>query len=354
MNDYFQLSNSKLVGRIVFCVLIVMVITHLIVFVSYSDFDHDSSKKVNKDLMVQQVLHLIQVVLSTPEKNREAVINAVNVPNISVALSEKPTEDLVFSEVSLWDILEKITQQDTLIQLSVQLHENQWLNLQANVVARPWIIQIFLFSLEVILALALLFYFWSINRFTAPVKRFAQAAERLGKSIHAPPLAEAGPPVVREAVRAMNTMQDRIRDMVRDRTLMLAAISHDLRTPITRLKLRAQFITDDQLRDKSIQDLDDMDDMISQILVLAKENNAHLAEKVKIDIASLLASLCDDLADVYEHVHYNGPQAHVLIHGHSLSLKRALSNLIVNAIKYGNKARVTLDASHPSHSKNYH
>lgn len=346
-NDDFQIMNSKIVGRVIFFMLIIMVVTHLIVFVAYSDFDNDDNKKVNKDLMVQQVLHLIQVVLTTPDKDRQSVITAVNVPNISISMTPEPTHSLVFREISLWDILEKITKQNERIHLSVRLQEGQWLNIQAEVVSRPWIIQMFLLSLEVMLALAVLFYFWSINRFTAPVKRFAQAAERLGKDLHSSSLVEAGPPVVREAVRAMNTMQDRIRDMVRDRTLMLAAISHDLRTPITRLKLRAQFIEDDNLREKTINDLDEMGAMISEILSLSKEENSAHAQKTKIDLASLLAALCEDLDDVHNAVTYNGPQARLLVMGRSLSLKRAFNNLIENAVKYGHKAIVTVSDADP-------
>ena len=346
-NDDFQIMNSKIVGRVIFFMLIIMVVTHLIVFVAYSDLNNDDNKKVNKDLMVQQVLHLIQVVLTTPDKDRQSVITAVNVPNISISMTPEPAHSLVFREISLWDILEKITKQDERIHLSVRLQEGQWLNIQAMIVSRSWIIQMFLLSLEVMLALAVLFYFWSINRFTAPVKRFAQAAERLGKDLHSSALIEAGPPVVREAVRAMNTMQDRIRDMVRDRTLMLAAISHDLRTPITRLKLRAQFIEDDILRDKTINDLDEMGAMISEILSLSKEENSAQAQKTKVDLASLLAALCEDLDDVHNAVTYNGPQARLLVMGRSLSLKRAFNNLIENAVKYGHKAAVTLDDADP-------
>lgn len=350
-HEDFQIMNSKIIGRVIFFMLIIMVVTHLIVFVAYSDFNTDDSKKVNKDLMVQQVLHLIQVVLTTPEADRASVTNAVNVPNISITLTPQATMTLVFTEVSLWDILEKISQQRERIHLSVKLQEGQWLNIQALVVERPWIVQMFLFSLEVMLAFAVLFYFWSINRFTAPVKRFAQAAERLGKDLHSSTLVEAGPPVVREAVRAMNTMQNRIRDMVRDRTLMLAAISHDLRTPITRLKLRAQFILDDELREKTIADLDEMGVMISEILTLSKEENSAGAQKTKLDLHSLLAALCEDLDDVYQAVTFVSPQARVLIMGRSLSLKRAFMNLIVNAIKYGNKATVTLVDSDPQYVK---
>lgn len=341
MGNSLYRPTLRLISRIAFFALIVIVVSHLVIFVLFGKINKKENLKINHDLMAQQVLHLIQVVINTPREKQKKIVESLEIPRITISLSIRPEHELRFTEISMWDILEKISNQSNVIRLSLLVAPNQWLNISAQIIEEGWLLQIFLLSLEVVLTLAVIFYVWSINRFTAPVREFALAAERLGLDLETLPLIEAGPPVVRDAVRAMNQMQNRIRSMVRDRTLMLAAISHDLRTPITRLKLRAQFIEDQELREKNIKDLDDMDSMIREILVLAKEGET-VKQNSKIDLASLLSVLCDELNVVYKKISYQGPQNHVPVIGKAVSLNRLFTNIIVNAIKYGENAFVKL------------
>ena len=104
---------------------------------------------------------------------------------------------------------------------------------------------------------------WAVRRSTAPLALFAWAAERLGRDVNAPDLPEDGPREVHRAARAFNEMQRRLRRLIGDRTQMLAAISHDMRTPITRLRLRAEFIDDAEQRAKMLSDLEQMEAMIA-------------------------------------------------------------------------------------------
>ncbi|MEQ9448560.1 MAG: ATP-binding protein, partial [Rhodospirillaceae bacterium] len=170
---------------------------------------------------------------------------------------------------------------------------------------------------------------------------FALAAERLGLDVTAEPLSEEGPSEVRRAARAFNTMQTRVKRFIQDRTHMLAAISHDLRTPITRLKLRAEFIEDDQQREKTLRDLDEMEAMISATLAFARDDAAN--EPVShIDVAAVLASICTDQAAAGHDVTYAGPDSFQFV-ARSIALKRAVNNIVDNAVKYGDRARVTLE-----------
>lgn len=184
---------------------------------------------------------------------------------------------------------------------------------------------------------------WATRRVTQPIRQFAIASDRFGQDIDAPPLPEHGSLEVRQATHAFNQMQTRLRTLIRDRTLMLAAISHDLRTVLTRLKLRTEFIEDVNQRHKAITDLDQMAAMLVSTLAFAKDDSAQAAP-TQIDLASLLQSVCDDLADAGHRVNYDGP-AHLSYVGRALALRRAFSNLIENGAIYGEAAAVTLVAT---------
>jgi hypothetical protein len=142
----------------------------------------------------------------------------------------------------------------------------------------------------------LIFAIWAARRVTKPLTRFAEAADRLGVDVRAPALPEAGSRELRRATRAFNRMQERLRRFVDDRTLMLAAISHDLRTMLTRLRLRSEFIEDDEQQRKALADLDEMQAMLDSTLSFARDDT--VAEpRTPMDLSALLQSLCDDLAD---------------------------------------------------------
>jgi signal transduction histidine kinase len=169
---------------------------------------------------------------------------------------------------------------------------------------------------------------------------FTSAADRLGLDMNAPPLTEEGPREVRQASHAFNNMQRRLQRFVRDRTQMLAAISHDLRTPITRLKLRAELIEDEQQQKKMLSDLDEMEAMIAATLSFARDEFAH-EPRAALDLAALLQTVCDEAADAADAASYDGP-ARFAFTGRPTALKRAFANLIDNAVKYGAAARVAL------------
>ena len=186
----------------------------------------------------------------------------------------------------------------------------------------------------------LLFAVWAGHRVTRPLARFAEAADRLGVDVRAPPLPEGGSRELRGATRAFNRMQERLRRLVDDRTLMLAAISHDLRTALTRLKLRAEFIADREQQEKANADLDEMRAMLESTLAFARDDTAE-EPRTRVDLAALLASLCDDLADTGYKASYEGPERFTY-ECRPVALRRAFTNLIVNAASYGEAATVGL------------
>ena len=173
---------------------------------------------------------------------------------------------------------------------------------------------------------------------TRPLNQLAQAATELGGDINRPPLVERGPAEVRDAAAAFNAMQARIRRYVEERTEMLAAIAHDLQTPLTRLRLRLEKVKDIELRDKLVDDLAAMQIMIREGLDLASIDAGGLMQLVDVD--SLLSSVCADAVDAGHDVTLVG-QTRVSIPAIPGALQRCLTNLIDNAVKYGGCARVT-------------
>lgn len=181
---------------------------------------------------------------------------------------------------------------------------------------------------------------WMVN---APLMRFAHAAERVGLDVHAPPFAEQGPAQLRRAIRAFNEMQVRLQRMITDRTLMLGAISHDLRTPLTRLRLRIETDRVADERPKMLADIETMEAMLTSTLSFVRGvDDAEAQEAVDLDPA--LQTVCDLISDVGGDVSYDGPSRCRYL-CKPQALMRALTNVIANAAKYGHHARITLRRS---------
>ncbi|MCY4501317.1 MAG: ATP-binding protein [Alphaproteobacteria bacterium] len=181
---------------------------------------------------------------------------------------------------------------------------------------------------------------WGAHRMTRPLRRFAEAADRLGLDAGPPPLPERGPRELRNATRAFNRMTARIRRLVDDRTLMLAAVSHDLKTMLTRLRLRAEFIEDVEQKEKAAADLDEMQAMLEATLSFARDDVAD-EHPVAVDLAAMLQSLAADFADAGRAASYDGPDR-LTLHGRPVALRRVFQNLIDNALRYGEEAGVLL------------
>ncbi|MCD8524940.1 MAG: ATP-binding protein [Gammaproteobacteria bacterium] len=323
-------------------VLTLIVITHIIATYVVTDRSRVLTHRADRDEVIQKIVNTIQLVVATPVENRQHAINALEDPTLLASLTETPEYSLNFSELSFWAISRALHNNLDSFKISIKLDQAQWLNLRATVYSRFLLMQFLLIVLELIVFGAILFAAWSIHRFTGPLRQFKHAADQLGMDLHAKPLSIYGPNIVRETAQAMNTMQKRIQELIKDRTLMLAAISHDLRTPITRLKLRAQFIDNEELVEKIIHDLDEMESMISQTLSFAREDYSS-KNKSKLDLVSILQSLCDDMHDMGHIVSLQTPEKKIPFLGRHLSLKRALSNIITNAIKYGHSADISIN-----------
>jgi signal transduction histidine kinase len=225
--------------------------------------------------------------------------------------------------------------------LSVRLDDGTWLN-AAYAKAIPnafWTSQsaISLGLTALILSAIAIFGAQAIAR---PLRRLANAAELFGRGETVPRLPESGPDDIRQTAEAFNRMQERLQRFVADRTRMLAAISHDLRTPLTSLRLRAEFVQDHDLQEKMLKTIEEIQTMTEAALAYAREDSAVEATRT-VDLSALVGSLCDDLAELGQNVTVSdGPK--VLYRCRPDSLRRAIRNLVENAVRYGERATVSV------------
>lgn len=228
------------------------------------------------------------------------------------------------------------------ILLSIELTNGKWLNLQGGLLDRPagWGLYVILSLVLTALVMSLV-VFLALRRITRPLRALTEASEAYGRGEKEIELRESGPADMRRTIGAFNRMRERLDRFVKDRTEMLAAISHDLRTPITTLRLRAEFIENPEIQKKILETLDDMAMMTEAILAYAREDAAR-EDTRKLDLAALLQSLISDLSDQDKEVSYQGPES-LEISARPVALKRAFGNLVKNAVDYGVKAQVTME-----------
>jgi len=195
-----------------------------------------------------------------------------------------------------------------------------------------------LLSLGILLAAVIVLTLVAVRWVTRPLKTLAQAADQLGADIERPPLSEEGPLEVSHAARAFNTMQRRLVAFIRDRTRILAAMSHDLKTPITRLRLRAELLDDPEMRAKFEKDLAEMESMVSATLDFMRGVESR-EPRQPVDVMALLESLQADAAELSGKVEIEGVATRPY-RGLAQALKRCLGNLIDNAVRYGKSAKI--------------
>jgi len=229
------------------------------------------------------------------------------------------------------------------LQVAVQLTDGQWLSFATTLPqGAPSVSWQFMISLALMGLIVLAVSVWAVRRVTAPLGLLSAAADRLGRDVAAAPLEETGTVEMRSAARAFNRMQERLRRLVESRTQMLAALSHDLRTPLTLLRLRSEEVADANERDKMLATIGEMDEMIGSTLAFARDE-VQAEPRRRVDIAALVASVVDDMADAGLPVTMQpaAPAVHDCQPG---ALKRVITNLLDNAVKYGKCARVAIAA----------
>lgn len=369
---------DSLAARMALTVVLALLLTQAISTLVYLTDRSEGPPIHGPGVLVQRVTAIVQLVESTPGPGRERLVKAIDDPVLRVEWhATRPPERRDYTGVRFDPLRRRLRESLNLparaivfeverrdrdddhhrpppfagdddrrwgphVRLSVQLADGSWLSFTGgDPLEGPFRIVRFMLGMGAVVAVILLLSLWAARRFTAPLAGFAAAAERLGVNAEAEPLPEAGPSELRAATRAFNRMQARLARFVADRTQMLAAISHDLRTPLTRLRLRAELVDDPEMQRRMLSDLDEMEAMISATLAFARDDAKH-EPRGRLDLADLLQSLCDDRVDAGHEAVYDGPP-HVVAEGRPVALRRAFANLMDNAIAYGGGFTVRLE-----------
>lgn len=232
------------------------------------------------------------------------------------------------------------------IQFAVPLADGHWLTIDGQelqgwsgesawLLISDYLLRVYALRIVAVLLVCLI----AVRLCLRPLRRLADAARGLGGNLEQPPLALDGPEEVRQAAQAFNAMQQRLIAMVNDKAYFLAAVSHDLRTPLTRMRLRLERMPDDEHRQRLRQNIAQMDDMIGQVLDYLRAGEQLNLQHVDID--RLVARQCAELATVEEPLPVHGQAGSVKVD--ALLLQRCLQNLLVNALRYANGVSVTLE-----------
>jgi signal transduction histidine kinase len=351
--DFRSFMPNRISGQIAMIVVVSLVIIHIVLatlfFLSRSDHLPDRP--------LEQLVTLVRLIDATPAGARSRLMSDVNAafPHLDMMLTtslpkadNQQIDDRLTNRIrhSLSHDFQvtRIAQPasaDTLPRIAVQMRDGEVISARiappstTTPFRGPFMVTLLFVAISVtILGL------WTARVLTKPLRSFAEAAESFQPEGELAPLPERGPDEIRVAARALNRMRERIKELVESRTLMLAAVSHDLRTPITRLRLRSELINDETLRMQTLDDLAHMSSMIASVLVYLRGGKIR-EPATMIDIATSVQTICDQFADVGHDIRYGGPD-HVVLRGHPEELRRAVTNLIDNAARYGSKIEVRL------------
>jgi signal transduction histidine kinase len=320
--------------------------------------------------LVRALVLYRNVVLSAPDQRERLVADygqqggmrshlLQDLPNRDMPPLPQPMQRLLRADVQLVPIPASLRPRPLMLlggeaygrlHIAMRLPDANWLDVTVPLpTPRPWHSPTFLLAFLLMTAAAGVLIVWATRRLIRPIGTLAAAADRLGRDVNADPLPETGPLELAQAARAFNTMAARLRRFVADRTFLLTAIGHDLKTPITRLQLRAEFIEDEELRAKMQADLDELMAMVRSTLEFGRDV-ATDEPLFPVDLASLVRTVADEAADLRpdlaSHVDVTGPD-HLAVPVRPMALKRALANLVGNALKYGGAAHIALGARPP-------
>ncbi|ATH78209.1 histidine kinase [Vreelandella venusta] len=297
---------------------------------------------------------------SGPEK--AVVVNNVHtiltqqlsIDDVVVEFSRPETLRVFNNEVLLYDLPPRWGQHSLLMEplsppilvVQLELAPDTWLYV-ATLLGVPdifsgyrWLSEERLLAGLVVLLTVLALSLLGITSVTRPLARLSRAARRLGDDLDSPPLRESGPREVAATAVAFNRMQRRIREQVEERERLFSAISHDLKTPITRLRLRAEMLDDPQQRERFCASLDELAELVKGALASVKGLDLH-EEPEPTDMTALLEALADELRVQGSDVRISGQVPPLIVK--PLAMKRCLANLLENAVFYGQHANVVLE-----------
>lgn len=298
--------------------------------------------KAHPNIKVARIIKTIDAIKATPDQQVRKVIRALNTGDLRISLTNKPLTPLHTSLYLPSTHLHKwLKQHINRFHYSFSRNNGQFINLSIFPPHRkPWLISSFILMLGLIMLMTIFILYWSVEQLTTPLTKLVYASQQLSADVtNASPIATTDNHEINEVIAAFNRLQVQVKNLLNNRTQMLAAISHDLRTPITRLKLRIESLENNMLYEKMLGDLTEMENMIFSTLAFIRDD--HFDEAMEwFDLNALLVSICDDMTDLNYEVTYSEYHERLPYFGQLNALKRALNNIINNAVKYGQVANI--------------
>ncbi len=225
--------------------------------------------------------------------------------------------------------------------ISIEIEAGIWFNASLPITPVETLTPKILLSTVLLILITLLSVTWFMRRITRPLSDFAHAAEQFGRGNEPLHLDEKGPQDIRSAATAFNRMQRRLSRLLETQRIMLRAVGHDLKTPLTSLRIRAERISEQHQRDKFITTIDEMTLMTQDILDWAK-NASGLEETAAVDMKALLTSIADDFADQGSEVTID-EMDNIVLKIRRIGLKRSITNIVSNAVKYAGDAHISIE-----------
>jgi len=324
---------------------------------------HSNSNSSTYYELITRVKVITRLTSNTNALHRTALLNNLNDPLLDVSWNASKPDiskihfDWATSKMNfhLMQFLKKLPIQHLVVGhpnsdtsnssehfiLTIQLDDNSWLQFRGQAPHKHRAFFANIIGIFIVFIVSIFFIALLISRqIIKPLRSFSNAAISFSVDINAMPLAESGPIEIIHTARAFNTMQQRISHFVKERMQIIAAISHDLRTPLTRLRLRFDAMNNLPEYEKIIMDINDMQTMLDATLAFAKDDSKQ-EERTKINLTSLLQTICDDAIDAGGKIECD-LQLGIEINCGPVALKRAVNNIVDNSLRYGGSALVTL------------
>ncbi|MEM9044885.1 MAG: ATP-binding protein [Pseudomonadota bacterium] len=377
-----RLLPHTMAGQLILFLLSALIVTQLASFLVFTYERQKVVRQVRSEVIATRMATVVNLLKDLPAENRVRVLRRVSSKRVEIKLTSSPlvpagagsSEDKLLAQrlalrlgrkanevrMTSQDDLDSRSDEDAVswrnrlsaglpkshlrLRTSILLASGEWLNSDATVLTsgagwiRPVLISMGLMGIAMIMIVVVV-----IRRLTRPLRRLSNAAESFGRGESVEAIPETGPQEIRKATQTFNRMSSRLSRFVQDRMQILAAISHDLRTPIASLRLQAELVEDAATRERIVETLSEMQRITEATLDLAREDAAR-EDTRSVNLARLVEAVCDDLRDLGSSIEV-GPLAEVICSCRVVALRRALRNVLENAVTYGESALVSLRVS---------